>query len=88
MAAGREHRFALDPSNPAAFYDVLLTTRFLTIHVPDKDLSMMRFIFTLMALIALTVGCGDSSSDKTTGDSTGNSTTTANQVSFDVTGMT
>jgi len=44
----------------------------------------MRFLFMLLAVTALSIGCGrfDTESSSTT------STVAGNQVSFDVTGMT
>ncbi|MFP6576032.1 MAG: hypothetical protein VB912_12810, partial [Pirellulaceae bacterium] len=53
-------------------------------HTPNKERLIMRFFFIFFALIALTVGCGDSESEY-------GSTTpaiTGNQVSFEVSGMT
>ena len=44
----------------------------------------MRFLLMLLAVTALSIGCGGS---ETESGST-NTETTANQVSFDVTGMT
>ena len=59
----------------------LLTTRYF---ISGKDQFIMRFFLMLLAVTALSIGCGGSDTES---NSTA-PTTAANQVSFDVTGMT
>ncbi|MEO2023998.1 MAG: hypothetical protein ABGX05_19400 [Pirellulaceae bacterium] len=48
----------------------------------------MRFLFALLACLALAVGCQPSPSNNTPGNSTSAGTVSANQVSFAVSGVT
>jgi len=61
--------------------DKLLTTRYF---ISDKEQSIMRFFLMLLAATALSIGCGGSDTES----SSTAPATAANQVSFDVTGMT